>query len=191
MSDRFPGEIYIGGKIPESRIFGLIQAINQQQCSSDWGDRVIKIQVTEGDVESCKRELLRLVILKDDYLSQSQGEGWLHLCDDQARYGEFEEIENYCENHHISYSRISSCSFGYDAERKEYRPGMSEPQIITSNQNGDAVVPVTSIKMLLDLDCIETIKASIMEIVRYEDIPALEPVEIVEESILSHRERMQ
>jgi len=72
----------------------------------------------------------------------------LWLCDEQADYGEFPELEAACRKLGLSYCRHSEASFDCDSELADWRPGMNKPLVRTgSNINSvDTYVPVDAVR---------------------------------------------
>ena len=139
MAELFSGEIYIGGKIPRSKLPGLIQAINKQQCCWDWGDSTIEL----GDeIEPAITELLKRI--------EDTGQELLWLCDDDARYGELEIIENFCLKNDIGFRRFSEGCGDYSPEIAEFRPEWEGVDDYVTDSNGNPMIPGTDVKLLLD-----------------------------------------
>ena len=120
MSDHFPGQIWIGGKVSRTaRLYpddpedtttilqGLIHALASDGASHEYGDVAISSDCTES-------ELLEV------YLRETV----LHLKDDQARGGEFSETEQFCMDNGIAFDRNSDHYYEYDGENCHWRPGM-------------------------------------------------------------------
>jgi hypothetical protein len=62
----------------------------------------------------------------------------LRLCDEEARYGEFDTIESACRELGLSYRRHTEAWCGEDAILVDWRPGMTEPLVrVASNEGGD------------------------------------------------------
>ena len=68
----------------------------------------------------------------------------MHLTDDQARWGRFEELEEFLEEHRIPYRRRSEAKYEYDAELVEYRPEMGTVCCPT-NSTGEPLVRLESL----------------------------------------------
>lgn len=123
MSDRFPGQITIGGQVSRSAIPGLIFALHQDGASHDYGESVISLTCTPDE-------------LLEEYL---EGETLCFRCD-QATNGEFQETEQFCLNHDISYDRWSDHYCEFDAENAYYRPGMDGPRMTLADSDGNEIV---------------------------------------------------
>ena len=120
MSDRFPGEITIGGKLPA----GLLEAFLGVVSSSG-----AKVGGYEGAAfDATTADGLREVLDEN---------GHLFLVDDEARYGQFEKLEAFCVQHGIPFDRHSSARYEFDAEKVMFRPGMKRPLEVPSNNDGD------------------------------------------------------
>ncbi len=134
MSERMSAYIQIGGRIRRSRAKQLITKITASSVSLDWGDALYEPKSVEDLPAN----------LKDDRI-------W--LCDDQASWGEFPELEHACRQLGLSYTRCCDGGSAYDAEREEWRPGMRKPLVQTcSNVNSENIlVSQESLQKALDL----------------------------------------
>jgi hypothetical protein len=138
MGDRFPAEIRIGGKIsrtkrcehdPDETILDcLIGMINGAGVSREYGGATAEIPVNEQDEGDA------------ELLQYSDDEGCLRFRDDQARNGEFEELEEFLVVHDIPYDRWGDHYCEYDAENAYFRPGMKVPLITYADARGDEIV---------------------------------------------------
>lgn len=122
MSDRFPTEIQLGGKLRRKDIDGLLEAIEQDGAGFEWGDPANRPESEEDIVDGLDEN------------------GWLVLCDDSASCGEFLEIETYCRKYGIAYHRHNDAKYEFDAAWEVWFPGMSRPKSFPSNQSGDFLV---------------------------------------------------
>ena len=77
-----------------------------------------------------------------DALVDAKKNDTLQLCDDQARNGEFPELEEVCQELELAYTRFCEAYCGYDAEIVDFRPGMKEPLIRTCSNEGSDIVLV-------------------------------------------------
>ena len=73
-------------------------------------------------------------------------DGHLFLVNDQARYGMFEELEDFLCQHGIPFDRHSDARFEFDAENVMFRPGMKRPVEMPSNNDGDALLDVERLR---------------------------------------------
>ena len=122
MSDRYCAWIRIGGRIEKSKTEPLLAEVHPSGVSLDWGEPPFEPTSADALVDA----------KKDDTLQ---------LCDDQARYGEFPELEEVCRDLGLAYTRFCEAWCGYDAEIVDWRPGMKEPLNRTcSNEDSDIVL---------------------------------------------------
>jgi hypothetical protein len=167
MSDYFPGSIEIGGKVPKALAQELVDAVVNAGAAEgdDWGG--------EGWEPETPEDLLK---------SAKESGGTLRLCNDQARYGEFDELEEFCRLNGIAYSRHSDAKYEYDAENVEFRPGMEGPETFFSNSSSNVQISQDEIKRevypLLEKGKAKEALAKLKELAG-ENIPALEPLEFV------------
>ena len=78
MSDCTPAEISIGGKIPASAVQLLCQAIVAEGVALEWGEASFAPKSADNLQRAC---------------THRDGVVVLWLCDDQARLGQFEGLE--------------------------------------------------------------------------------------------------
>jgi len=93
MSDRFPAEISIGGQIPEALVEDLVDAIFSEGVSWDWGDAYVK---------------------KDEVRAALQEGKIVTFVNDEASYGEFTDLENFCADNFVDFDRQSTAKYEYD-----------------------------------------------------------------------------
>jgi hypothetical protein len=130
MADWFPGEITIGGRVPATLEAELAKAV------AATGGLVGGYEGSPFDPDA-----QRLTEALD-------GNGHLFLVDDQARYGQFEELEAFCVKHGVAFDRHSEAKHEYDAENVHFRPGMKEPVSVSSNSDGNELLGVERIRPL-------------------------------------------
>lgn len=136
MSERSSAWIQIGGRIPRSKVHQLIEEITKSGVATDWGDATYEPKSVDELLEALK-------------------EGRLWLCDDQARYGEFPELEKICRRVKLAYTRCSDGGVVYDASRVDWRPGMKKPlaRRCSTESEGCILVPQEAVeKVLVALD---------------------------------------
>ncbi len=163
MSERMSGWIQIGGKLPRSKAKRLCAAISTVRVSLDWGDATFEPRSPE--------ELL--AARKDERL-------W--LCDNEASWGEFPDLEEACRELGLAYTRCSDGASVYDAERVDWRPGMKSPlSRISSNESGEKILiaeePVRNALAALDAGNAPTAKRILQSLCH--GIPPVPPFEIV------------
>jgi len=129
MSDRFPAEIHIGGPIPRQLRDQLIQAIVAQGVHlQDYGGP----EATEEGLEPLIQE----------------GE-FLCLYDDQARYGEFDELEAFLVEHEIHFNRHSDGYCEHNAQWLFFR-GSDAPLAMPAEQGAGILLYRENVAEILD-----------------------------------------
>jgi hypothetical protein len=93
MGDYFAGDIEIGGKISRKDLNELIEKILEGGLKKDYN-----FLYTRGE-------------LVEAFATQKS----VSLCDDQAKYGEFPELEAWLIEHKIPFDRHSDARYEYDA----------------------------------------------------------------------------
>jgi len=163
MSSRFCASIRIGGQIERSKVEPLLKELREAALSLEWGDAPFMPQNADELLQAC-------------------GGSWLSLCDEQANYGEFPELEAACRKLGLAYCRHSEASFDCDAELADWRPDMKKPLVRAgSNINShDSYVPIEAVrKALALLEAGHTMKAFHAFRQLCPDVPELPPFEIV------------
>ena len=118
MGDYYPAEIHIGGPIPRAALDDLIGRILAEGASLDgYGE--------PAATEEGLREAFQ------------QG-GTVHLCDEQASFGQFEALEAFLVEHGVHFDRHCDAYHEYDAENVHYRGG--EPLHLPSDQAGNILL---------------------------------------------------
>ena len=129
MADHFPGEITIGGKVPADLLEAFLGELNSAEAKVGGYDGA------DAAFQSARE--LREALNND---------GHLFLVDDQAQCGMFEDLEAFCVKHGIAFDRHSDAKYEYDAENVYFRPGMKEPESVPSNNDGEALLRVETIR---------------------------------------------
>jgi hypothetical protein len=107
----------------------------------------------------------------------------LDVGDDEARYGEFDELEPFLIRHGIAFDRRTDAKYEYDGVLVQFRPGMEEPHVGTATQDGEPVVPKTDLEPIRDhlrAGRWREAKAQFDELLT--DIPPLAPLRIVDDA---------
>jgi hypothetical protein len=112
MSDSFPAEITIGGKIPASLREELAEALEQDGAKLNW------------DNELSKNEIIDMLNNKDNP----------SFTNDQACYGTFEETTNFCRKNKIDFDHYSDAYSEFDGEAIICRNGEEKRFIATQTK---------------------------------------------------------
>lgn len=145
MSDRFPAQIWIGGKISRTAklypddpddnttiLQGLVGALSADGASHEYGDRPIDSNF-DASLE----------------LAGYTDEGLLHLKQDQAVNGEFSDTEEFCIEHDIPFDRWSDHYCECDAENVYWRPGMNSVVFRYSDAQGNEIVCGDTVRQVM------------------------------------------
>jgi hypothetical protein len=161
MSDRFPGQITIGGPVKKEDLPKLLEKIIYEYgCNEDW---------EEGNPpENIK-----------DLLNES---GYICFGDHDARNGEFSELETFLKEKGIPFNRQSSGCYEYNPEIVYFRKEMKEPIIFITDTDGEELVPLSSVKTIKNF-LVKDKKDEAIELLNClcKDIPSLPKFEIVGE----------
>ena len=130
MSDHFPGEITIGGSIPRRLLNKLAEMIASEGVSIDWQYAIDQAAIRAAiETAAAKGETVRFT-------------------DDEASYGQFEDLENWLTSHGIDYDRHSDARYEYDGENVHGR-GRKRPVVMSASQSGYDMVGADEIREIL------------------------------------------
>ena len=102
-------------------------------------------------------ELLSLIeeLSAEDYSSSPPNQEYLQKCadenkplalyDDQARYGEFPELEQFCIANNLIFKRHSSPKYEYEGQIRFYSPN-SDEQVIGATDDGEPYLRLSELK---------------------------------------------
>jgi len=164
MADRFAGQINIGGKIPAELKDNLAELIFAEVTYLGTG---------------CSEEIGAVEAVYKQFDSAASMNLPVRFSDDQARYGEFPDLEAFLRKHNIHFDRQSDARYEYDGETVIFRG--DKEWTFNSTQNGELLVSYDKIREALEIvsagDLAKCLNA-IQEIAP--DYPVLEPLEFVE-----------
>lgn len=153
MSDRSHAQISIGGTIdrttpsksdPEESVLDvMISMINGAGVTNAEGGAVAEIPINAEDDDDS--QLLQYLDGFDD-----GEELTLRFRDDQARNGEFDELERFLRDNNIPYRRWSEAAHNYLAEDVYWVPGMLKALTIFCNMAGDELVSMDDVRVVLN-----------------------------------------
>lgn len=105
------------------------------------------LTVRRADYEALE-ELKRLIDMEE---KDSFDNAIVEIRNDAARYGEFEEIEEFCTEHGIAFDRWSEAYYEYQSQMRMYRPG-AEPidKIVFLSSSGEPFVGCRDIRQILE-----------------------------------------
>jgi hypothetical protein len=129
MAERLAAQIWIGGKISADLVDELCGAIDTQGVSLEWGGGLFQPKTPQ--------DLLQAHVENDEAHT-------LWVCDDQASWGELNDLESFLEEHAIPYTRQSEGGGSYNGEIIEYRPE-TDLDCIPIDADG---VPTTDVSVL-------------------------------------------
>jgi len=131
MSDRLCAYLILGGQLPRAKLPQLLKAITAADVSLEWGDCCFR--------PASEKELLNV-----------RQNGEIFLCDEEARNGEFEELEQACRRLGVAYTRFTEGASGYDPELVDWRPGMKKSVVRHASNCSEAIyVPVKQVEKAL------------------------------------------
>ena len=111
-----------------------------------------------GKLTRCKlNELLSLIeeLSAEDYGSSSPNQEYLQICadenkplalyDDQARYGEFPELEQFCIANKLTFKRKSSPKYEYEGQIRFFSTDSGESNI-SATDDGEPYLKLSELK---------------------------------------------
>jgi hypothetical protein len=104
MADHMAAEIWIGGKLRRS----LLEEMPIDDLTIDW-DCTSVIRTPE-----------------EELLKGCDENGYLHFCDPEIAWGEFQDLEEWLREHKVPFRRHSSGKYEYLPETAEFRPDLKE-----------------------------------------------------------------
>jgi hypothetical protein len=121
--DQFPGEIEIGGTLDRLLVPDLLAILQGASVCLSWESELF--------APASESELLQALDAKHH----------LHFYNQFALEGEFPSLEDWLIEHQLPFRRISKGSALYQAERLEFRKGLSVPQRMPVDGSGNGLIP--------------------------------------------------
>jgi hypothetical protein len=134
MSDHIASYIRIGGTIPKRLVAELCRAITYEQLALDWGEAHF--------APTSVQELLEV-------RTSIEGADVLQLYDDDARWGEFADLEKFLIEQGISFDRLHEAKFDINARLTQFRPESGRHDFNTTVE-GHVVVALRDVQYLRD-----------------------------------------
>jgi hypothetical protein len=153
MADYIAAHIAIGGKLAGSKLEELSSLIEDLSAEDDWSS-----PADQQYLQKCSDDRKPLA-----------------LYDDEARYGEFEELERFCTRNKLTFKRQSSPKYEHEGQIRLFSPDCGD-RYIGATDDGEPYLKLSEFK-----DCQEgglTLQEVIENIEAYEDghVPAFELV---------------
>jgi len=170
MADRFATHIHIGGKLPRALVPKLIEVLNEESLYRDWGEPISTLK-SESDLIECR----------DDT-------GTLFFCHEEQPWGRFEGLERFLIRHNIPFDRSHAPRYEYCGELAQYRPGMKEPLVCPTDDEGAPMIEAREVQNLRELirrskpdQAIARATRKLDFLLKPLDLPPLEKFEVVDE----------
>lgn len=123
MADYMAAEIEIGGDLPKRKVKKFLAVLNNAGIAPDYG-------------ESCT--------WTEDDLRASP----LRAVDAEARWGHFQELEAWLQDHGLSYIRTTEGKWEWDGAVVWWMPGMDQAKSVTADQQGGPVLELCELRKL-------------------------------------------
>ena len=141
MADRFAAEMWIGGTVTRDVADELADQIRTSDLGTEWGEHnLATIDVNDDIFETC-----------------TDLDGTLRVCDAEARFGELEDLEEFCRENKISYDRRSEGKYEYDPELVRYRPATGV----------DCQITVEDGRIIVEADALTPIQESLAHLITH------------------------
>jgi len=135
MSERIAAEIQIGGKVRRSVADELCCVIVTEGVSLEWGDRPFEPRTVD--------DLLAARVDNGD------GVLTLRLYDDQAPWGELDDLEEFLREKKIPFVRYTEGKYDYDPEAVAFHPSCGLIHWLTDH-NRNATIQAAALKPMAD-----------------------------------------
>ncbi len=123
MADYMAAHIEIGGKLARCKLNELLSLIEELSAEDDWSS-----PPNQEYLQTCADENKPLA-----------------LYDDQARYGEFPELEQFCIANNLTFKRHSSPKYEYEGQIRFFSPDSGE-QVIGATDDGEPYLKLSELK---------------------------------------------
>lgn len=156
MAERSSAYITIGGNLPERALESFIAVIENSRLTLDW----------EFPADG------------EDLMETLTSPGPLVLMDNEAAWGEFPALEEYCRKHNFSFVRVSESGPGYAAEIVWHTPdGEGETE---ADDDGYPMVPLNELRRILEYRTKDAQITQLQALVSQRTPPRIPPLTIVE-----------
>ena len=153
MADYMAAHIEIGGKLARCTLNELLSLIEELSAEDYWSS-----------------------FPNQEYLQKCTDENKpLALYDDQARYGEFAELEEFCIANNLTFKRHNSPKYDYEGQIRFYSPDSGD-KIIGATDDGELYLKLSELKEYHDKGL--TLQEVIAKVeAYYGNVPAFELIE--------------
>ncbi len=153
MADYMAAHIKIGGKLQRSKLQEFLSLIQDLSAEDYWS--------SPADQE---------------YMQECLGDKKpIGLYDDEARYGQFEELERFCVENNLTFRRQSSPKYEYDGQIRYFSPDAGD-QYIGATDDGEAYLRLSELKDYQDKGL--TLQEVIEKVEEYDGkVPVFELIE--------------
>ncbi len=153
MADYMAAHIEIGGKLARTKLNELLSLIVELSAEDDWSS-----PPNQEYLQTCADENKPLA-----------------LYDDQARYGEFPELEQFCIANNLTFNRHNSPKYEYEGQIRLFSPDSGE-QVIGATDDGEPYLKWSELKDYQDEGL--TLQEVIAKIAEYDgNVPSFELIE--------------
>ena len=160
MADYSPASIIIGGKLKKRKLKAFLEVLNS--CDFQGSN-------TDGP---CSPEN------GEELLRELDTEGRLDMWDESARWGRFEELEDFCEKNKLWFQRHTSGFYDHPEHIAFFRPGFKEARSADMVDGYDSFRREDVIEMLKDCISIQAARRMFTEEQGVlNDMPSLEIVD--------------
>ncbi len=147
MADRMSAYIEIGGELPEFKLSRLAGPV-ARQGGSQWGEYYT------GDQSQ---------VVADLRTANSQVRSFI-LYDEEAPWGQFDEVESVCRGLDLTYRRHCCAKYEYDAVWHWWQPDMEKPACCLASQEGSALIEVDELRQQLAAASLEALHLTSLDV---------------------------
>ena len=153
MADYMAAHIEIGGELARTKLKELVSLIHDLSAEDYWSS-----PPNQEYLQKCRDDKKPLV-----------------LYDDQARYGEFPELEEFSIANNLTFNRHSSPKYEYEGQIRLFSPNSGE-QVIGATDEGEPYLKLSQLKDYQDEGL--TLQGVIEKVAEYNgNVPAFEIIE--------------
>ena len=176
MADHMSAYIELGGLLPEDKVRHLAEQI-ASQGGPQWGEYYADDEARlEADIRTASSQVRSFV-----------------LYDEEAAWGQFDEVESVCRDLDLTYRRHNCAKYEYDASWHWWLPALDEPAYCLSSQDGAALIEADEFRQqlgaashkalrLTSLDvAIESLVANLEDWLALRKPPDIPPLEIIKD----------
>jgi len=180
VGDRAPLRISIGGDLPESLVENFLDYLRDSGAGTDYDGGLDHLFTGENEKLS-HRERLEALLAECDAVIGSRE--YVTVCDGQANYGSFPELEEFCKANKLSYDKHNDSGGDYDAGNEYIRDGKHVLDTLSTNHGDEDYIAACRVVLarqaLYEGNFTEAIRVLDEVVGRLWKLPPLPPFRVV------------